>query len=603
MLFLSAAFIISSCQKELSFEEGTARGTLKKASGDCNPISFAGTYKADTLLTAANFVEIQVDITQTGTYVIKTDTLNGYSFSATGIIAVEGLNTIRLLASGRPVAASLDIFTVKFDTTSCKINNVVTGSGGGGGAVAKFTLVGSPNTCTGAKQSNNFYANVPATPANTDTVYVNVSQAGTYQIDTGAPINGLQFFASGTLAVGNNVPIILKASGLPTAAGPNSFPLNTSSPNSVSNCGFSIVTQATPGPATYTINCATPAIQTGTFQTGTPLTTSSKITLSVTPSTTGIYSITTNVVNGVSFVGGGNFTSTTTQNVDLYANPVNNTPASAGTFIYTTIGGTVPCTNVSVAYTGGGGGEAVFFYTCSYSIITGTFQSGLALTSSDKISIPVAVGVSGSYSIISNTLNGVTFSGSGFLTAASGIQYIDLTATGQTPTNTIAESIRFDLTGTLSFACTITVPFTASVPATDYLRARIDGSNLRNFNTNLSATLSGSPGMYLLEISGDFSTFGRPLLSIDINSNNPIIATTYNQTSTTSSIYALYRDFESIGFEGVSGSGAPGPFTVQITSITTAPNRVKGTFFGTLQRTFSGSGTVTITEGEFSIPY
>jgi hypothetical protein len=129
LLFLSAAFIIVSCQKELSFEEGTARGTLKEdATGECLPATVVGSYKRDTLLNTSNYVDIQVDITQTGTYVIKTDTLNGYSFSATGVAAVAGLNTIRLQASGRPVAAALDVFRVKFDTTSCEINIVVTGS-------------------------------------------------------------------------------------------------------------------------------------------------------------------------------------------------------------------------------------------------------------------------------------------------------------------------------------------------------------------------------------------------------------------------------------------------------------------------------------------
>ena len=371
LLFLSAAFIISSCQKELSFEEGTARGSLKKASGDCLGANQVGTFKKDTLLTASNYVDIQVDILQTGTYVIKTDTLNGYSFSATGIVAVEGVNTIRLLASGRPVAPALDVFTVKFDTTSCQINIVVTGTGGGGGTAAKFTLVGSPATCTGASQTNNFYANVPTTPANRDTIYVNVTQAGTYSINTGTTaINGLIFSAQGTLAGGNNIPIILIASGTPTAQGSNTFPLITSSPNLVSNCGFTINTQATLGPATYTINCATPATQTGTFQAGTPLTTSSKITLSVTPLTTGVYSITTNTVNGVSYIGGGNFSTIATQNVDLYASPINNTPVAGGTFLYTTNGDTVSCTNVSVTYTGGGGGVV----TDSISATIGNFK-------------------------------------------------------------------------------------------------------------------------------------------------------------------------------------------------------------------------------------
>ncbi len=374
MLLLATAFVISSCQKELSFEAGLAKGTLAKdALGDCMPITVTGSYQKDTLLkTTTNYVDVQVNITQIGSYSIKTDTLNGYSFSAAGFISVPGLNTVRLLANGRPVAPALDVFTVRYDSSVCQFDIVVTGAGGGGGGTAAvYTLVGSPSTCTGAKQSNNFFANVPTTPANRDTVYVNVTQAGTYSINTGAFINGLQFSASGTLAVGNNVPIILIASGSPTAAGTNSFPLITSSPNTVSNCGFTITTQGTPGPATFTINCATPATQTGTFQAGTPLNFSSKITLSVTPATTGVYSITTNTVNGVSYIGAGNFTNTTTQNVDLYASPFNNTPIAAGTFQYTTTGGTVPCNNVSVTYTGGGTGAATDSISAT---INGTFK-------------------------------------------------------------------------------------------------------------------------------------------------------------------------------------------------------------------------------------
>lgn len=410
LLFISIAFLISSCQKELSFEEGTARGSLKKSGGDCLGATQVGTFKKDTLLTASSYVDIQVDITQTGTYAIKTDTLNGYSFSATGIVAVEGVNTIRLLASGRPVAPALDVFTVKFDTTSCQINIVVSGTGGGGATAAKFTLVGSPSTCTGAKQSNNFYANIPTTPANRDTVFVNVTQAGTYTINSGAAVNGLIFSASGTLAVGTNVPIILTATGTPSAVGSNSFPLITSSPNNVSNCGFTIITQATPAPATFTINCATPATQTGTFQQGTPLTSSSKITLSVTPLTTGIYSITTNIRNGVSYIGGGNFSTTATQNVDLYASPINNIPDSAGTFPYITNGGTVPCTNVNVTYAGSGGGTPAATDSIS-ATINGTFKlfDDLPSIQMDNTTFPgyTAVVISGD-SIISSP-EGVQF--------------------------------------------------------------------------------------------------------------------------------------------------------------------------------------------------
>lgn len=133
-LLCAAGVIFSSCQKELDFGGGApALGTLKATSGDCLPVTINGTYEKDTLLKSTNTVDVQVDITQLGTYTIKTDTINGYSFSATGVAGVLGVNTIHLLGSGRPIAPSVDVFTITFDTSHCQINVVVTGAGGGGG--------------------------------------------------------------------------------------------------------------------------------------------------------------------------------------------------------------------------------------------------------------------------------------------------------------------------------------------------------------------------------------------------------------------------------------------------------------------------------------
>lgn len=608
LLYLTIALIgfisFNSCQKELSAETTIAIGSLaKNAIGNCAPITTNGTYKKDTILNVANFVDVQLNITQIGTYNVGTDTINGYYFRAIGVTSLLGINTIRLVGFGKPIAVSVDVFTVKFGGTSCNFDvNVIQGTSTGGTTSAIFTFANSGAACAGATQTNNFFVGVQTNPlVNKITLLVNVTQAGSYTLTT-LPSNGLTFSGTGSLSVGNNQPLILGASGTFTGVA-GSIPYTFSSSTPTSTCGFDLLVQSASGLATYSINCATAVTQTGAFVAGSVLNSSSKVTLSVTPTTTGAYLITTNTANGVSFISSGNFTTTSTQNIDLFASSTNNTPVAAGSFIYVTTGGTSSC-NVSVNYTGGGGaGSAVFFYTCSYSIISGTFQSGVPLTNSDKISIPVSVGVSGNYTITSNTLNGVTFSGSGFLNAASGIQYIDLTATGQTPTNAIAQSITYDLTGDLSFSCSITVPFTSSGITTDYLRAKINGSGLRNFNTNLSATISGSAGAYLLKIRGEFSSFSKPYLNFDLNSNTPVIVNTYNQTSTSSSIITEYKDFNDNRFFGSSGSGQPGPFTIQITSITTAPNRIKGTFFGTLQGAIASWGFVNVTEGEFSIPY
>jgi hypothetical protein len=358
ILALTAGVVFSSCQKELSAETGTALGVLAKdAAGDCAPIGVSGAYKQDTVLKATNFVDIQLDVTQVGIYIISTDTVNGYYFRATGVTPLPGANTIRLVGFGKPIAVGTDVFTVKFGGTTCEFNVNVTLGTGGGTTTAVFTF---PNAaaCTGASQTPNFYVGVPTNPAiNTMTILVNVTQAGTYNLST-TTANNLTFSGTGSLSVGNNQPIVLGASGTFTGtAGLVPYTFSTTTPVA-SSCGFDLNVQAAPTPATFTINCATAATQTGTFQAGTPLTAASKITLSVSPVTTGSYAITTTTVNGVSYVGAGIFTTTFTQNVDLYASPINNTPGAAGSFIYSTIGGTAACTNVSVTYTGGGGGAS-----------------------------------------------------------------------------------------------------------------------------------------------------------------------------------------------------------------------------------------------------
>lgn len=133
ILFSVIGFTMASCTKEFSEEAGTAFGTLKNdASGDCLPVAVNGNYQKDTVLNSSNSVDLQVNIDQVGSYFIKTDTVNGYSFSAFGEALALGLNTVHLVGSGKPLAVGtgIDVFTVSFDTSHCTFNVVVTGTGG-----------------------------------------------------------------------------------------------------------------------------------------------------------------------------------------------------------------------------------------------------------------------------------------------------------------------------------------------------------------------------------------------------------------------------------------------------------------------------------------
>ncbi len=211
-------FFNFSCQREFSFEAGTSKGFLQKnLIGDCSPMKVTGIYQKDTLLKAAtNFVEVQVNISQTGSYYIATDTVNGYYFSTAGFFTVKGLNTVRLLPSGMPKSVSLDIFTVKYDTSKCQFNVVVTGGGGGTNAEPATFIF----NCALANAIGLYQQGMPTTAANIIALPITVTSGGTYNITT--TNNGVTFSGSGILpATPSAQTITLSAtlSNVPVATG------------------------------------------------------------------------------------------------------------------------------------------------------------------------------------------------------------------------------------------------------------------------------------------------------------------------------------------------------------------------------------------------
>ena len=62
-----------SCQKELVFSNnGVSVGVFKKdGAGNCQPVVITGIFKADSVLTNALFVDIQVNVSTPGTFDIR----------------------------------------------------------------------------------------------------------------------------------------------------------------------------------------------------------------------------------------------------------------------------------------------------------------------------------------------------------------------------------------------------------------------------------------------------------------------------------------------------------------------------------------------------
>lgn len=137
--FLSFAFVFSllfivSCQKEKSFEQGKlSSGSLQDSVGDCLSKTVSGNYIAAKTLTDSNFIDVDVNVTQTGRYTIYTDTVNGYFFRAAGTFSKAGLNTVRLKGSGTPGIAGTDDFFIYYDSSFCDLSVTVVDASGGGG--------------------------------------------------------------------------------------------------------------------------------------------------------------------------------------------------------------------------------------------------------------------------------------------------------------------------------------------------------------------------------------------------------------------------------------------------------------------------------------
>ncbi len=327
---------IQACQKELSFD-GTSIGILKKDSGgDCLPVTVNGVFQVDTVIVAnANYVDVEVLVSIPGTFDVKSDTINGYSFSKAGAVG-SGLNVIRLYASGKPIAAGNNTFTIKYGSSQCTFTITVVGASVG---AATYTLGGSPGSCSGAVVNGLYTQGAALTAANTVTLQVNVTAVGTYNLGA-ASINGMVFTGSGVFTSTGVQTITLSGIGIPVAAGI----FNATATNGTSSCTFSITVLPAGGGAVFTLNGApgscSGAVVNGTYTAGTTLTATNTVTLQVTVTTIGPYTISTNTVNGISFIKTGIFTVTGPQPVTLNGT---GTPAAAGTFNFNATAGTSIC--------------------------------------------------------------------------------------------------------------------------------------------------------------------------------------------------------------------------------------------------------------------
>ncbi len=142
ILIISSFLLITACTKETSYESGlgllsAASGTLKDSLGNCQNIAINGSYVVDTVLTDSNYITVTANITQSGTFKIYTDTVNGFWFRDSAYTLNSGTQTFKLKGYGKPILPLASNFTVYFNTSYCLFNITVgaTSSGSSGGTV------------------------------------------------------------------------------------------------------------------------------------------------------------------------------------------------------------------------------------------------------------------------------------------------------------------------------------------------------------------------------------------------------------------------------------------------------------------------------------
>ncbi len=233
--FLCSLIIFTSCKKtepaNFDISKLAVVNLYTRGSTFClgdGPVAKGVFTKDVRLIPSSNFIELQVEVIERGTYEAQTISLNNsdYTFSASGSFNSLGLQTIKLFGNGKPAADGMDSFKIIFngDTLkTCPVSVLVYPPI----RTAQFTI-----DCPIIKPVfHASFVNGKVLDPSVDSIEIPItilqSQSGNYSIPEFTDINGtsgIKFSGSGQII--NGFPkIALKASGTPTAKGTFTFKL------------------------------------------------------------------------------------------------------------------------------------------------------------------------------------------------------------------------------------------------------------------------------------------------------------------------------------------------------------------------------------------
>ena len=193
-----------------------------------------------------------------------------------------------------------------------------------------YTIIGAPNACSNVQVSGLYQKNKILTGSDSVVVYANVITPGDYMIQTDT-LDGISFYASGHFNQAGNQAVTLMGSGTPILPGDLEFNLVGNG----SACTFPLSVENPGDSATYAIasgvdHCVGQI--SGAYTAGTPLNATNTYTLTVYVSVAGLFSISTQPVNGIVFSYTGSFTRLGTNFVTLTGH---GTPINVGNFTLT----------------------------------------------------------------------------------------------------------------------------------------------------------------------------------------------------------------------------------------------------------------------------
>ncbi|MBW3520372.1 hypothetical protein [Flavobacterium sp. NKUCC04_CG] len=295
---------------------------VEKASVDfvitCANIQSQGNYYIGMALNDTNKLQVAVNVTSTGFWSINTNVLNGYSFAGTGNFTTIGAHTIELTGTGMPLASGTNQFNLSSNAanaSSCSNIPVIV-------APVKYTV-----NCNDAVINGSYMQDVALNSSNTILLKVNVLATGKTTITTNT-VSGITF-TSGVVSLDNLGEQLITLTGTGTITGATDIILGiTGTPGLEAPCNITIPIVAQP--VNYAMSCSSITVN-GNYAPETPMIATNTMTLNVTVTYPGAYSITTNTVNGISFTATGTFSTTGTQPVTLRASGI---PLAGGTFNY-----------------------------------------------------------------------------------------------------------------------------------------------------------------------------------------------------------------------------------------------------------------------------